>query len=521
MNGIVKSDCLELIKTCSDYEFDIVYSDPPYALGSEIVIREDGKVDYKKAVDFMNKWKMPGGDWWEEWFKESYRVLKCGGYCIMFGMDRQLLMPKYYAHLAGFKEKQSIYWYFLQNFPKSSDLSKNIEKNLKVERKKIGGDFGSSLKKPNEINKDLGYRLNDYHDKNKGKFDITESVTELGKKYDGYKYSISPLKQTNETIMVFQKDYKTGSCLHDTLTYEKGDLECCCGALNIDGGRVSKGDELGRMQINSPLPHEKGFNDISMGGKYHEGSNKGRYPAQSFIDSGVADILDRQSGNVTGGSVKQGTPQGFGDENTLYGNGYVDKEFIAYNDDGGCSKILHKCDFEKEEHDLYVYCSKVSGMERDSGLEEFGDKVGGSRNDSGRSYKTKCRKCEKEIRTDGRENRCVCEEPDEYYPEIRMKNNHPTLKPIKLSENVLKLFKTPNPQKILYPFAGAGSEIIGGIRVGFNDWKACEINADYIKIAEARIKYWSENEIVGKRKVGVKKSKVVGNREKQEDLFDF
>ncbi|MCK9576135.1 MAG: hypothetical protein M0R51_09430 [Clostridia bacterium] len=109
MNKIHNLDSLEFLKSFNDYEFDINYSDPPYALGSEVIIREDGKVDYKKANDFMNKWEMPTGIYWEQWFKEAFRTLKHGGYCIMFGMDRQLLLFKYYAKLAGFEEHQSLY----------------------------------------------------------------------------------------------------------------------------------------------------------------------------------------------------------------------------------------------------------------------------------------------------------------------------------------------------------------------------------------------------------------------------
>ncbi len=71
-------------------------------------------------------------------------------------------------------------------------------------------------------------------------------------------------------------------------------------------------------------------------------------------------------------------------------------------------------------------------------------------------------------------------------------NNHPTLKPIALNEKILKLFKTPNDQVICYPFAGAGSEIIGGIKAGFENWSACEISQEYVDIANARIKYWKE-----------------------------
>ena len=56
----------------------------------------------------------------------------------MYGMDRQLLLFKYYASLAGFQEQQSIYWYYISNFPKATDLSKMIDKNAGVEREVIG-----------------------------------------------------------------------------------------------------------------------------------------------------------------------------------------------------------------------------------------------------------------------------------------------------------------------------------------------------------------------------------------------
>ncbi len=53
---IDSKDSLEFLKTFGDFTFDINYSDPPYQLGSEVIVRKDGMVDYKKSVDFMNKW---------------------------------------------------------------------------------------------------------------------------------------------------------------------------------------------------------------------------------------------------------------------------------------------------------------------------------------------------------------------------------------------------------------------------------------------------------------------------------
>lgn len=456
VNAITCSDSMLFLKEHAAFSADIIYSDPPYGLGSEVIIRSDGKPDYSNASDFMGKWDMPCGDYWEQWFKEAFRVLKHGGYCIMFGMDRQLLLGKYYAALAGFMEKQSMYWYFINNFPKSSDLSKNLDKNAGVERKVIGvrndgkgSDSGSGC-----------YAMNNGKSEMKKEIDITTPSTPLAKKYNGYHYSISPLKQTNETIMVFQKPYKTGSCLHDVLAYENGDKEVCCGALNIEGGRVPTSENLSR--ICTPQNNKTSYS-LHTKTEFFDNSKGGRYPAQTFCDSQVANMLDKQSGVIK--SSRNIVFGGFGAGTITFGAGTITSE-RGYDDIGGISKILHICKFEKGEHDLYMYCPKVGVEERNKGLDGFED-----------NYETGCY-------GDGLGN---VPKVNGLRPNVN-KNIHPTLKPISLNERILKLFKTPNPQLILYPFAGAGSEIIGGLRAGFTDWQGCEINPDYVKIAEARLK---------------------------------
>jgi DNA modification methylase len=460
---LVCQDSQEFLKTIEEYGLDIVYCDPPYALGSEVIIRKDGKVDYAKAADFMSKWEMPTGSYWEQWFNEAYRTLKHGGYLIMFGMDRQLLLFKYYAHLAGFVEQQSLYWYFISNFPKATDLSKMIDKNAGVEREVVGiknhanKSFSDNLYAQDEANRNnekiFGY----------GEELITKPSSKLSQKYEGYKYSISPLKQTNETIMVFQKPCKTGSPLHDTLAYENGDKTITVSALNIDGNRVGVSE---REDIYRPA-REQTISDIQMvASKINMPTSDayldGRYPAQTFIDSKVAEILDLQSGVIKGQTAIQHNSGGFN-----FGSDTPKplSNYIGYDDIGGCSKILHKCDYTDEDYDLYNYEPKVSSSERNAGCDDR----------------------EPTTVNDGRET--PIDNPYQRGETLRV-NTHPTLKPIALNEKILKLFKTPNPQKICYPFAGAGSEIIGGIKAGFDDWIGCEINQEYVDIAEARIEYW-------------------------------
>ena len=501
---IIQKDSLDFLKEQKDFAFDINYSDPPYALGSEIIIRADGKYDYKKATDFMNKWEMPTGEYWESWFEESFRTLKHGGYCIMYGMDRQLPMFQYYAIKSGFQVRQSMYWYFISSFPKATDLSKMIDKNAKVVRTEVlgkGKSGGQTSISKSRV--EHGYRKNETSSKNE--FDLLAPVTNLAKKYDGYKYSIAPLKQTCETIMIFQKPYKTGSCMHDVLAYENGDETCGCFSLNIDAGRVpiSKNDEdiLNAKSSKNPTNNYNG--------KYHQKygdfalniatppNEKGRYPSQTFCDSGTSERLDEQSGlsKSSGGRIgnKDGAYSKLGESGFTTN---FEKGDGGFGDISGCSKILHKCDYENSEMDLYVYEPKVSKNERNAGCENFNEKEIGKNQsllDGG-----------KMLTGSGNEINNF------------QKNNHPTLKPISLSYRILKLFKSPNDQKIIYPFAGVQSEVIGGYKAGFTDYVGCELSEEYVNIGNARFEHW-------KNKPFDKKGKSIQNKKeekpKQQTLF--
>ena len=339
MIDIKQGDCLELMKNIPDNSIDLIFCDPPYALGSEVIIKPDGKPDYKKAVDFMNKWDQPDGIFWEEWFCEAKRVLKHGGHCLMFGMDRQLWFNCYYANLSGFTQKQSLYWYFISNFPKASDLSKNLDKYFGAEREVTKEVFrGENAGKQSGI---MG--------KTVPRTDITSLAnTPLAIKYEGIKYSVAPLKQTNETIMVFQKPYKTGSCLHDVLTMENGNDTITCGGVDIEGNRAEAGKEITERKSVAG----GGNGDVQFSGlkvKIYKGSTNGRFPAQTYIDSGASEIIDLQSG-VAQASFRKGD-RGFNvplPGGKRIGDGATN---VGYTDSGGASRILHKCDYELEDYD--------------------------------------------------------------------------------------------------------------------------------------------------------------------------
>ena len=447
----INANCLDVLKETAANSQDLIFCDPPYALGSDVIIRKDGKPDYRKAVDFMSKWQQPDGYFWEQWFAEAFRVLRYGGRVVMFGMDRQLMLNKYYACFAGFAEQQSLYWYTISGFPKASDLSKNLDKNAGAEREVVGKNLHHSE----------GRKTHNWGNEEKGRLETTPATT-LAQKYDGMKYSIAPLKQTNETILVFQKPYKTGSCLHDTLAYENGDDTCMCGAVDVEGNRceaISETDNKSRLvgfkglKFNSDTYHKS----ITINQQTDIGN--GRYPAQTYCDDEAAKVLDRQSGV----QKSIGGQSGVKKSGLTYSANWNEKDNskgCGFGDTGGCSRILHRCNYDLNDYDIYHYCPKVSNKERNEGCEMLEKKRA-------------------ELRTDAAAGLWKDSNPPQ-------KNHHPTVKPIALLKKIIALFKTPNELHVLDPFMGSGSMGIACIELGVS-YTGVELDAEYYTIAQTRL----------------------------------
>ena len=80
-----------------------------------------------------------------------------------------------------------------------------------------------------------------------------------------------------------------------------------------------------------------------------------------------------------------------------------------------------------------------------------------------------------------------------YYKEMESKqtaNHHPTVKPLSLTKYLATLIKPPTGGRLLVPFSGSGSEMIGALQAGWEYVEGVELTEEYIPIAEARIKYW-------------------------------
>jgi site-specific DNA-methyltransferase (adenine-specific) len=153
---------------------------------------------------------------------------------------------------------------------------------------------------------------------------------------------------------------------------------------------------------------------------------KGRWPSNVLFDEEAAAQLDAEVGLVRSGGTDTVVRKA---TKTGFHNG-TKQEYVGvdYADTGKASR--------------FFFCSKVSTKEREYGL-----------------------------------GKGVC--------------THPTPKPIELTTYLAKLILQPGPNaRLLVPFAGVGSEMIGALKAGWGHVTGIEREVEYVAIAEQRIPAW-------------------------------
>jgi len=94
-------------------------------------------------------------------------------------------------------------------------------------------------------------------------------------------------------------------------------------------------------------------------------------------------------------------------------------------------------------------------------------------------------------RTDGRES----EHETGHLRTSSRRNTHTTLKPLALARWLATLLLPPDayaPRRLLVPFAGAASEMIGALLAGWDEITGVELMPEHVAIARARLAYWRQ-----------------------------
>ena len=421
---LLLGDCLDKLKELDDNSVDSIVTDPPYGLS------------------FMGKkwdYDVPSVEIWEE----CMRVLKPGGHLLSFAGSRTYHRMAVRIEDAGFEIRDQIMWIYGSGFPKSMDISKQIDKRAGVERKVIGTTKGKGGENLNKLSRE-GKGDSD-NAKGMGAYGLgakqitidiplTAPATDEAKQYEGWGTALKP---AHEPIVMARKPIAEKTVADNILEYGTG-------CINIDGCRVEFVSDADRAESTNKNQHADfgstmGTNQIYGDYSMLEPQNynpPGRFPANIIFDEEAGKLLDEQSGTSKSTGGRSGNKNGVG-SNGIYGqyNGEVRDENPGFGDVGGASR--------------FFYCPKTSKKDRD------------------------------------------------------VDNIHPTVKPTDLMAYLVRLV-TPKGGVVLDPFMGSGSTGKAAVREGMQ-FVGIERESEYFDIAEARIQ--NEIDSVGKPIVKVSKRK--------------
>lgn len=267
------------------------------------------------------------------------------------------------------------------------------------------------------------------------------------------------LKPANEPICLARKPLDKG------LTVAENVLKWGTGAINIDEGRIGFANEKDAKEGRSSRPGKtSNANEYALNHGGLEGfdrSNRdhiqGRWPANVLFDEQAAEMLDEQSGPIKTKLPFQKISEhtfGVGDDQIHKGQKFESQKGLGITIPGASR---------------FFYVAKASKRERNAGLEGMPE-----RQASGLPMRSK----------DGDRGGTGIDETDTDRL-TKNQNHHPTVKPIKLMEYLIKLITPPNGN-VLDPFMGSGSTGVAAKNLGFN-FVGIEMNDEYFEIAKKRI----------------------------------
>lgn len=314
-------------------------------------------------------------------------------------------------------------------------------------------------------------------------FDVLDCATEAARDWLGHRYGGQAMKPALEPIIVFQKPYQGRPI--DNITGSGA------GALWIDGGRIASDEDCSR----TPVPNN-GMVNFSQGLEHAGGTghDAGRWPANLVLShapdcNGVcADgcpvrRLGEQSGELQSGKPTQGrsaTTDG------IFGE-YDRRSLVGGGDTGTAARFFFQSDYMAERLELadaISYIAKSSRAEREAGLDPRQTAIMRLLDDDGDDFELR-------RRTDGRET----EHETGHLRTSERRNSHPCIKPISLARYLATLLLPPasyGPRRLLVPFSGAGSEVIGADLAGWEAVTGIELGEDHVAIANARRAYWQQ-----------------------------
>ena len=426
MQTVFVGDCVETMAKLPPESFDVIVCDPPYEIG------------------FMGKkWDRSGVAFDSATWAAAFRVLKPGGYLLAFGGTRTYHRIACAIEDAGFDIRDSLTWMYGQGFPKSLNVGKAVE----------------------------------------------------GREGWG-----TALKPASEPIVVARKPL-IGTVAANVLKYGTG-------ALNIDGCRVGFQSDMDKA---SAVPQGKATAKVGAlaGGtqnardraEFEVKQGTGRWPPNVLLTHAPGCRLigsqtvrgdgrgpDALGGVRPGGFADVGAEKGSAKPNAaVYGDSTIPvfacapgcpvAALDAQVGGEGTSRFFPGLDLGEDDFNgngvPFLYCGKTTRKEREAGCDDL-PMATLARSDGAQAAER-----------DGAEEYTGGSQGIGLNHVAKVRNNHPTVKPVALMRWLVRLV-TPPGGIVLDPFAGSGTTGIACVREGFR-FLGIERDASYAKIARARI----------------------------------
>lgn len=289
-------DNMQVMLHMGDAQFHAVVTDPPYGLefmgkewdapwknnGNGAIVNDPakerggfqdgsgGNAYSRSRVEYGRDSKV-----FQQWFfdraTQMLRVSKPGAHLLSFGGTRMFHRMACAVEDAGWEIRDCLMWLYGSGFPKSMDVSKQIDAMHGAKRTPIGtstSGLGSGQFTQAE-GVDGGYGF-------KSEYEVTAPATDDAKRWDGWGTALKPAW---EPVVLARRvmDGNTAECV----------LEHGTGALNIDACRV--GDSGGTGSRGEPSRLNAVYGD-GMGGQEIVDTGKGRWPANVLTDGSDAQL---------------------------------------------------------------------------------------------------------------------------------------------------------------------------------------------------------------------------------------
>lgn len=275
--NLMQGDCLDKLKELEDNSVDSIVTDPPYGLSKEPDMMEvlrhwmNGEDYNHNSKGFMQKsWDsfVPNPSIW----KECMRVLKPGGYMVAFFGTRTYDMGVLSIRIAGFEVKDQLGWLFFTGFPKSRNISKDIDK-IKGEKREVVG-------KQSKLGMTKTAVEQGAQNRNVYEWDKLSDVpiSDEAKKYEGFGTALKP---SFEPIVLARKPLSETSIAKNVLKWGTG-------AINIDDSRIPTNPDVDdpRLGGNGTWKTEGMAKNVYEGGyegKIVRSNTQGRFPANLIL----------------------------------------------------------------------------------------------------------------------------------------------------------------------------------------------------------------------------------------------